>query len=109
MLDGSLEVESLDQGSLLEGLSVADTLDFDPLRVGSNTELRMFSDTLLDDVGDMLEGRSELLELVVAERDVVCDIALVARAVEGLLELGFGFFVLLLLVEDASLSDNSFG
>ena len=49
-----------------------------------------------------------MLEFVVAEGNVVCDITLVPRAVKGLLEFGFGFLVLFFLVEDASLSNDSF-
>ena len=66
----------------------------------------MLSDSLLDNVSDVFKGGRQLLELVVAESDVVGDVALVASRVERLLELALGVFVLLLLVEDTTLSDN---
>ena len=69
----------------------------------------MLPDSLLDDVGDVLERWRQLLELVVAQGNVVSDVALVASRVESLLELALCFLILLLLVEDATLGDNSLG
>lgn len=68
----------------------------------------MLTDSLLDDIGNVLERRSELLELVVAKGDVVSDIALVASDVESLRELSLSIFKLLLLVEDTAFSDEGF-
>lgn len=68
----------------------------------------MLPDTLLNDVSDVLERRSQLLELVVAEGDVVRDVALVSGRVERFLELGLGILVLLLLVKDATLGHDGF-
>ena len=56
----------------------------------------------------MLQRWCQLLELVVTKGDVVGYVALVARGVERLLELGLGVLVLLLLVEDATLGDDGF-
>ena len=67
----------------------------------------MLAHALLNDISDVLQRRGQLLQLVVAEGDVVGNIALVAGDVERLLELGLGVFVLLLLVEDAALGDDS--
>ena len=64
---------------------------------------------LLNDISNVFERRSELLELVVAQCDVIGDITLVAGDVEGLLELRLGILVLLLLVEDAALGHDSLG
>ena len=67
----------------------------------------MLSNSLLDYVSDVLQRGRQLLELVVAESDIVGDVALVAGRVERLLELALGVFVLLLLVKDTALGDNS--
>ena len=69
----------------------------------------MLSHALLDDVSDVLQRRRKLLQLVVAKSDVICDITLVPRAIECLLELCLGILVLLLLVQDAALGNDSFG
>ena len=63
----------------------------------------MLANTLLDNVSDMLKTRRQLLQLVVAESNVVCDVALVSRQVERLLELVLGVIKLLLLEEHAAL------
>ena len=108
VLDGCLEVESFNQSGLFQCLSVANALDLDALRVGAHAELGMFSHSLLNDVGDVLQRRCELLKLVVAEGNVVGNIALVAGGVERLLELGLRVLVLLFLVKDATLGNDSF-
>lgn len=64
----------------------------------------MLSHSLFNDISDVLERWGQLLELVVAEGDVISDIALVASRIEGLLKLGLGVLKLLLLVQDAALS-----
>ena len=48
-----------------------------------------------------------MLHLVIAQRDVIVDIALVASHVDRLLEFGLSFLKLLLLVEDTALSDQT--
>ena len=55
VLNGSLEVESFDQGRFFQRLSIADTLDLDALRVGANAKLRMFSYSFFNDISNMLE------------------------------------------------------
>ena len=67
----------------------------------------MLPDSLLDDVGDVLERWRQLLELVVAQGNVVGDVALVACGVECFLELGLSIIELLFLVQDATLGDDS--
>ena len=69
----------------------------------------MLTHALLDDVSDVLQRRRKLLQLVVAESDVIGYITLVSRAIECFLELCLGILVLLLLVQDAALGNDSFG
>lgn len=69
----------------------------------------MLTHALLYDVSDVLKRRCQLLEFIVAKSDVVGDIALITSDVERLLELGLSILILLLLVKDATLSDNSLG
>ena len=54
VLDGGLQVESLNQGCLLERLSVTDGFDFDALRVGADAKLWVLPDSLLNDISDVL-------------------------------------------------------
>jgi len=54
-LNCRFEVESLNECGLLEGLGIAHTLDFDTFRVGANAKLWVLTDTLLNDVRDVLE------------------------------------------------------
>ena len=67
----------------------------------------MLSDSLLDDVSDVLEGWRQLFELVIAKSDVVGDVALVASRVECLLKLSLGVFEFLFLIKNTALGDNS--
>ena len=69
----------------------------------------MFTHALFNDISNVLERWRQLLELVVAKSDVVGDVTLVTSDVERLLELGLSILILLLLVKDATLSDNSLG
>ena len=87
-------------------MRVTDTLNFNTFRVGSDAEFGVLSDTLLNDISDVLERGSQLFELIVAEGDVVGDVALVASRVEGLLELSLGIFIFFLFVKDATLGDR---
>ena len=50
VLYGRLEVEGLDEGSLVQGESVAHAPDLDALRLHAHTQLRMVPDTSLDNV-----------------------------------------------------------
>jgi hypothetical protein len=68
----------------------------------------MLTHSLLDDISNVFERGSQLLKLVVAESDVVGDITLVASNVKSLRELCLSVFKFLFLVEDATLSDQSF-
>ena len=67
----------------------------------------MLPDSLLDDVGDVLERWRQLLELVVAQGNVVGDVALVACGVECFLELSLSIIKLLFLIQNATLGDDS--
>lgn len=63
---------------------------------------------LLNNVGDVFERRSQLLEFVVAEGNVVGDVARVACRLQGFLKFHLRLFILLFLVEDASFCDDGF-
>ena len=43
----------------------------EPIRVGTDAELRVLADALLDDLREMLQRGTVLLRLVVAQRNVV--------------------------------------
>ena len=47
----------------------------------------MFTNTLFNDISDVLERGSQLLQLVVAEGDIVGDIALVTSRIQSFSEL----------------------
>jgi len=66
----------------------------------------VLTNTLLDNVGDVLQGWGELLHFVEAKGDVVSNVTLVARDLKSLAELVLGTLVLLLFVEDAALGDD---
>ena len=88
-------------------MRVTDTLNFNTFRVGSDAEFGVLSDTLLNDISDVLERGSQLFELIVAEGDVVGDVALVASRVECLLKLSLCVFEFLLLIKNTALGNNS--
>mmetsp|Transcript_45291 Transcript_45291/g.107995 ORF Transcript_45291/g.107995 Transcript_45291/m.107995 type:complete len:268 (-) Transcript_45291:698-1501(-) len=71
VLDRCLEVESLNEGSLLQHGRVPDRADVNAFRVGPNRQLRVLPNPLLDNVGDELHGRPVLLDPVVTQSDVV--------------------------------------
>ena len=101
VLDGGLEVERLDERGLAQHLRVAHAAHVDAVRVGAHAELRVLAHAALDDLGDVLERGAELLEHVVAQRDVVRDVALVAQRVHRVGELGARGLVLFFLVRHA--------
>ena len=50
VLNGSLEVEGLDEGRLVKGQCVPNTPDFDALGLHAHAQLRMLPDAPLNDV-----------------------------------------------------------
>ena len=106
-LDGGLKVESFDEGSFTKCLRVANRLDLDTITVGADSKLRVFAHSFFDDISDVLQAGRQLLQFVVAQRDVVCNITLITGQVESLLELVFGVLIVLFLVEHAALRNES--
>jgi len=66
----------------------------------------VLSDSLFDDVSDVLETWSKLLHLVVAQSNIVGDIALVTCNVECFLELVLGLIKLFFFEQHAPFSHN---
>jgi len=69
----------------------------------------MLSDSLLNNVGNMLQTRRQLFRPVIAERNIICNITLIPGDIQSLLELGpclvkFAFFE-----KHAALRHNGFG
>ena len=69
----------------------------------------MFTNAFFNDVGDVFKTWRQLLHFVVAERDVICNIALVTGLGKCFLELIFGLLIFFLLVKDAALCNSGFG
>ena len=69
----------------------------------------MLSDSLLNNVSDVFQGRGQLFHLIIAKSNVISDVALVTSLVESVLELSSGFLVFLFLVEKASLGNDCLG
>ena len=55
-------------------------------------QFRVVSDAFLDDIGDVLESRRKVLELVVAKGNVVGQVGVVAHYLLGCLIQGIKFF-----------------
>jgi hypothetical protein len=106
--NGRLEVEGLNKGGFSESLSVSNTLDLNAFRVRSDSQLGVLPDSLLNDVCNVLKGWCQLFQLVIAEGNVVCDIALVSCHVHCVLEFLASLLILLFLEEKAALSDDHF-
>ena len=104
-LDGGLEIEGLDQGSFFQGLGVTDRLDINTLRIRSNSQLRVLPNTLLNNISNMLERGSQLFQFIIAQRDVISDIALIARRIQSFSELRLRLIILLFFIEDAAFGD----
>ena len=68
----------------------------------------MFSYSFLNDISDVFETWSKLLHLVVAQSNVVSNIALVPCHVESFLEFVLGIIELLFLEKHAALSYDGF-
>lgn len=69
----------------------------------------MFTHTFLNNISNVFQTWSQLLSAVVAQRNVVRDVALVAREVECFLELVLGFIKFAFLEEHATLSNDGLG
>jgi len=65
----------------------------------------MLADTLFDDVGDMLQRWRQLLKLIVAKRDIIRDVALIARCIQRLCKLRLSFFVFVFFIKNAAFGD----
>mmetsp|Transcript_18928 Transcript_18928/g.39405 ORF Transcript_18928/g.39405 Transcript_18928/m.39405 type:complete len:266 (+) Transcript_18928:1026-1823(+) len=109
VLDCGLEVERFDQLSLLQELAVSYAPNIDTVGVASDAELRVFSNAPLDDNVNPLQGLSILLELVVAQGNIVFEISLVAERVEGVKVPLLGLLVQTLLVGDCCGSYDRLG
>ena len=83
-------------------------LNFNSVSVTSNTKLWLFSNTLFDNISKMLKRWSKLLHLIITKRNVISDVARIARDVDGFSELILGLVELLLLEEAASLRNHGF-
>ena len=68
----------------------------------------MFTNTLFNDISNVLERGSQLLQLVVAKGDVVSDVALVPSGIQSFSELRLGLLILFFFVEDATLCNKRF-
>jgi hypothetical protein len=91
------------------------------LGIRSHTQLRVFSNSLLDDLGNMLERKRILFLFIMTQSDIVCKLTRVPDEVHRLLELYPGLLKLAFLeqhttfVDDyvciilAALSQQSFG
>lgn len=90
VLNGRLEVERLNEGSFVQDLGVPDTPHFDSIRVAANTKLWVLPYSTLDDLGDMLQRRAILLDTVVAQGNVVCQVWPVAESIRRVHEFGSG-------------------
>lgn len=69
----------------------------------------MFSDALFNNFGDVFQTRGQLFLLVVAQSDVVCDLAVISHCIHSVFELQSGLFELALLVQDTCLVDHNVG
>ena len=69
----------------------------------------MFSNSLFNDIGNMLERRGELLHLVVAESDVIGKLAVISRSIHSLLEFNSRLLILFFFKEQTPFSDYSLG
>jgi hypothetical protein len=67
----------------------------------------MFPYSFFDDFCDILERWCELFLFIVAQRDVIGDLAIISDGIHGIDKLEASFLVFAFLVEDASLIDDN--
>ena len=102
VLDGSLKVECLNQSSLFEGLTVSNTLDLNIRSIGAHPQFRMLPNSLLYDLSNVFERRSQLFLLVVTESNVVSNFTVISDFVHSVNEFESGLLEFSFLVKNAS-------
>mmetsp|Transcript_118045 Transcript_118045/g.376383 ORF Transcript_118045/g.376383 Transcript_118045/m.376383 type:complete len:429 (-) Transcript_118045:3-1289(-) len=108
VLDGGLEVEGLDEGRFPEHRSVAHTPGLEAAATfveGANAQLGVVAHSSFDNLGNVLQRRPILLGAVVAQRDIVGQVGLVADRVHRLGKLLHGLGVSFLLPEERAFED----
>ena len=93
----------------MQGEGVAHAAHLDALGLHAHAQLGVVADPALDDVRNVLQRLGEVLESVVAERDVVGEVGVVAEQVLGRRVLGQGLGVPRLLVEETREVDVGVG
>jgi hypothetical protein len=107
IFNGRLQVECLDECGLVQGKGVSHTPDLDSFRLHSHAQLRMFPNSPLYDVGNVLERRRKVLQSVVTESNVVRKVGVVANNLLGTVELDKCLLVTAFLVEETSWKNRS--
>lgn len=109
VLDGCLQVERLDEGSLTQHLRVAHAHDIHALCIRPHPQFRVLAHSVVDDFRYDLQRLRILLQFVLTQRNVLRQLALLAQGLHGILELLDGVFLQLSLLEDASFVDPCVG
>ena len=69
----------------------------------------MLLHSFLNDLSDILEGMSQLLHFVVAERNVISELTVISSCIHGVVKLSSRLFIFAFFIKDASLIDHDVG